>query len=389
MSTKLRWHLDHLDSLRGIAVLGVVMVHSAIWSGSYLPMRSRLVEIAHTGQRGVALFYIVSAFTLFLSYNNRRDEQRPTRNFFIRRFFRVAPMFYVAIVLSVVFLRTSAGSIHEILLSILFLHGLWPTAIMHGAVGGWSVADEALFYMMLPFLFSRIRSLKSALVWMAAATAICYPLSRFLADRFPTRAEYFTFLSISVQLPVFLFGIVAYFTWKEFIAPNSLSVAARKNLSSMFLMLAAVLYCGFLAVDNKLLYPSSLPYLILLMALSVYPWPLFVNRATRLLGKISFSIYLLHFVVFLTIQRWVIGETATHHLLANHAVRWLGCFFVTLFFTVPAAFVTWRWIEEPGIRAGRHIIAQLEGRNLVGKERDLVPPLEAIRGTGNSPDAQF
>ena len=30
-----------------------------------------------------------------------------------------------------------------------------------------------------------------------------------------------------------------------------------------------------------------------------------------------------------------------------------------------------------------------KARNLVGEERDLVPPLEAIRGTGNSPDAQF
>lgn len=365
------------------------MVHSAAWAGKYLPMRSWEIEIAHTGQRGVSLFFIVSAFTLFLSYDNRRDEQRPTRNFFLRRFFRLAPMLYVAIVISVVFLTAFVGSWRDILISSLFLNGLSPTAINLGAVGGWSVADEALFYMLLPFLFSRIRSLKSALVWMTVASAGCYLLSRVLAGRVPLRAEFFTFFSFSVQLPVFLFGIVAYFTWKDFIAQSPTSIAARKILSFMLLMLASVLYCAFLAVDNRFLYPSSLPYLLLLIALSVHPWPLFVNKFTRFLGKISYSVYLLHFLVFFTIQHWAISETAAHPFLAKYYVRWPGCFFVTLLFTVPAAFVTWRWIEEPGIRAGRHIIAKLEGRKLVGKERDLIPPLEAIRGTGNSPDAQF
>ncbi len=389
MSTKLRWHLDHLDALRGIAVLMVVMVHSALWSGAWLPWRWGVILIAHTGQRGVSLFFIVSAFTLFLSYDNRRDEQGPTRNFFLRRFFRLAPMFYLATVVSLVFLHALAGPWRGILLSVFFLHGLSVTAINHGAVGGWSVANEALFCMLLPFLFARIRSLKSALIWMTAASPSCYLLSRFLAARFPVHSEFFTFFSFSAEFPIFLFGIVAYFTWKEVIAPNALDVVARKNLSIMLLMLTTVLYCAFLAMDIRLLYPSSLPYLFLLLALSVYPWPLFVNSATRFLGKISYSIYLLHFVVFLTIQHWVISETPTHPLLADNAMRFVGCFLVTLLLTVPAAFITWRWIEEPGIRAGRLLIAKLEGRNLVGKERDLVPPLEAIRGTGNSPDAQF
>ena len=157
------------------------MVHSAM--ERRMNMRPRMIEIAHTGQRGVALFFIVSAFTLFLSYDNRRDEQSPTRNFFLRRFFRLAPMFYVATVVSVVFLPILPGH-GATSCSLLFLHGLSSTAIGHGAVGGWSVADEALFYMLLPFLFSRIRSLKSALVWMIAASAVCYPLSRFLAQAF-------------------------------------------------------------------------------------------------------------------------------------------------------------------------------------------------------------
>jgi peptidoglycan/LPS O-acetylase OafA/YrhL len=37
---------------------------------------------------------MVSAFTLALSYNSRsQKEEHPTKNFFIRRFFRIYPLF--------------------------------------------------------------------------------------------------------------------------------------------------------------------------------------------------------------------------------------------------------------------------------------------------------
>jgi peptidoglycan/LPS O-acetylase OafA/YrhL len=46
------WHKGYLDSLRGIAVLGVVMVHAGIaaHSGPFL------FAVTFTGQRGVQLF---------------------------------------------------------------------------------------------------------------------------------------------------------------------------------------------------------------------------------------------------------------------------------------------------------------------------------------------
>jgi peptidoglycan/LPS O-acetylase OafA/YrhL len=100
MSTKLRWHLGHLDALRGIAMLAVLLVHSWYWFDRVLPLRRFLAEIAFSGQRGVQLFFIVSAFTLFMSNDNRRNEKHPTLNFFLRRFFRLAPMFYIALVLT-------------------------------------------------------------------------------------------------------------------------------------------------------------------------------------------------------------------------------------------------------------------------------------------------
>jgi peptidoglycan/LPS O-acetylase OafA/YrhL len=43
----------------------------------------------------VPLFFIVSAYTLALSYNSRiQKENYPTKKFFMRRFFRIYPLFF-------------------------------------------------------------------------------------------------------------------------------------------------------------------------------------------------------------------------------------------------------------------------------------------------------
>ena len=86
-------HFDFIDALRGLAFLGV-LVHHAVARIPHL--NSSVVRVAEQGHEGVELFFLVSALTLFFSLDSRRrSERRPTLNFFIRRFFRIAPLFYI------------------------------------------------------------------------------------------------------------------------------------------------------------------------------------------------------------------------------------------------------------------------------------------------------
>lgn len=344
-------------------------------------MRKIVNEVAFTGQRGVALFFIVSAFTLFLSYDNRKDELRPTLNFFIRRFFRLAPMFYVAVFLTLVLLRSYSGLPKHIAVSLVFLNGLHPLAINAGAIGGWSVADEALFYALLPLLFARIKSLRSALIWLVTSSIVCYILSKSLSVRYPSCKQYFQFLSFSVQFPVFMMGIAGYFFWKEYL--TQMYLGAKKRLSLILLVAGAVLYSILLPFTDNGLYLSSFVCLILLIALSLHPWSIFVNRYTRFLGKISYSIYLLHFFIYINLQARL-GRAGL-----PPTVQFILCFFGILLIVIPIAYLTWLSIEEPGIRLGRHVIAQCEGRKLRGKHADIFLSGLAVKGEGNSPDAQF
>jgi peptidoglycan/LPS O-acetylase OafA/YrhL len=79
-----------LDALRGWAIVGVIFVHNSIF---WRPDSHALLSLIEQGQRGVQLFYIISAFTLYLSYFRRsQDEISPVANFYIRRIFRIAPL---------------------------------------------------------------------------------------------------------------------------------------------------------------------------------------------------------------------------------------------------------------------------------------------------------
>jgi peptidoglycan/LPS O-acetylase OafA/YrhL len=52
----------------------------------------------NTGDLGVQLFFVVSSFTIFNSYAKQKEKNSININriFFIKRFFRIAPNYYIA-----------------------------------------------------------------------------------------------------------------------------------------------------------------------------------------------------------------------------------------------------------------------------------------------------
>lgn len=79
VKTKFRY----IDALRGIAVLAVIMVHCGKYGLNHYP--DLFYSIINTGGRGVQLFFVASAFTLFFSLNNAKSTINQNYNFFIRR----------------------------------------------------------------------------------------------------------------------------------------------------------------------------------------------------------------------------------------------------------------------------------------------------------------
>ena len=86
--------VDALDSARGWAILGVISSH--VLQAAPLPP-GVLHSLAVNGDMGVELFYVLSAFSLVMMLHARAIAgQLSLTGYFIRRFFRIAPMFWVA-----------------------------------------------------------------------------------------------------------------------------------------------------------------------------------------------------------------------------------------------------------------------------------------------------
>lgn len=358
----------YIDSLRGFAILAVVVLHVR---NSTHALPEPLAAVALQGQRGVQLFFLVSALTLVMSMRARVGrESRPTVDFFVRRFFRIAPMFWFAIALYLIrdgwdsrWGAPDGITPGTVLLTATFLHG-WAPENVNGVVpGGWTIAAEMMFYLLLPLLFRLTTSLTRAL-WLAAITAVAAVALGSLATAvlmptYPPSSQYlvswFVRYWFPAQLPVFAMGIcLAFIVGRPVADPRQRSVLA---IAAAGLLVVAMSFGGYEFLSPDLLYGAALALFV--WGLSVVPWKFFVNAATRYLGLVSYSVYLLHFTVV---------DIVSFQLLRT-GLTGLPLFIIALVLTVAistaVASVTYAFIERPGIALGARIVRRIEGSRTV------------------------
>jgi peptidoglycan/LPS O-acetylase OafA/YrhL len=149
-SGRLAW----LDALRGFAALCVVFDH-----GSTLvlrPVRDYLYHTLNLGQYGVFVFFLVSGYIVPASL----ERKGSTRAFWISRAFRLYPMYLLALVLSVVAYKTHYGNIagaeHDPGTALASWLTMMPNVLSGPNVPNvtWTLSYEMVFYLLLAALFS-------------------------------------------------------------------------------------------------------------------------------------------------------------------------------------------------------------------------------------------
>ncbi len=89
-----------VTALRGIAASWVVLFHLMTSSpeGVNRMPRALAVVLFHWGKLGVPVFFTLSGFVIMHSLRNREVDRKEMRSFMRRRFLRIAPPYYAAIV---------------------------------------------------------------------------------------------------------------------------------------------------------------------------------------------------------------------------------------------------------------------------------------------------
>jgi peptidoglycan/LPS O-acetylase OafA/YrhL len=165
-ASRLAW----LDALRGFAALCVVFDHGTTLL--LLPVRTYLYHWFNLGQYGVFVFFLVSGYIVPASL----ERKGSVRGFWISRAFRLYPMFVIAVVLALVASATGRGSyttagahpLAAVLSWLLMLQNL--NTGLNVPVVTWTLSYEMVFYLLLAALFSWGVHRRSG--WYATAFAV-------------------------------------------------------------------------------------------------------------------------------------------------------------------------------------------------------------------------
>jgi peptidoglycan/LPS O-acetylase OafA/YrhL len=371
-------HIGYLDGLRGIAALWVMLGHVLAIYGKFPPILS-WTSLA------VDIFILLSGF-LMVHQATAREIHEPLYlpqtwlKFWLRRFFRLAPLYYTMLMIVVFYAQYQNGfdgsfqyqawdsdsvrTAHRqftpyVVSHISFLFGLSPEFHRSTSMPDWSVSLEMQFYAFFPFLML-VGKRFGWLTLTAVVAAIC-----IMGDvMFASFLHQFSLPSILLlKINVFMGGmLIAIASQKRNHQFAYLIVAAALMLLPIWgsagfkLSLDRALIClgfGILAFGDSIKPPQMISWGISQVSLTLSSRPFVV------LADLSYGVYLIHFTVILIWSR-LTAPGARLSSLDNS----LAALIAIPILAYALAWIARYLIELPGIEFGRRI---------VGKYRNPMP----------------
>lgn len=365
-------NLGYLDGIRGYMALWVLASH--------------LIQRAHgpdiflvKGGIAVDIFMLVSGILMTHNILGREEkepihEARTWQRFFTRRFFRIAPLYYLAFAFAVVFYAplaemanalggTNSSNISQwdnlaqnIILHLTFVYGLMPEWSSSNILPDWSLSLEMQFYLIFPLLLFLLRwNVVAFFVLMIAAYAIGMQFFCVYHDapncvRFPQPSV------LALKITCFAAGMVLVYgtsfaksTFARILCAISFVafIAYEQRLTYTILAIG----CAFMhigAVHNINFRPAKFVHTISDQILS--------SRPSKFLGDISYGVYLCHFLILFPVLYYARGlgffeiDSEWHRFLV-----------ATIAVGTPSILLAWllhRHIETPGIQLGRDICSK-------------------------------
>jgi peptidoglycan/LPS O-acetylase OafA/YrhL len=357
--------LPSLTSLRWFAASAVFLSHAErLFAGTSLgPV---FAKIAPQGVTGVSFFFILSGFVL--TWSHRPGE--PARSFYLRRFARVVPAYWVMCVVALIvppLTYNPIESLHDLatrVLPLTLLQSWVPSRPFYfgGNSVSWSLSDEVFFYALFPLVVGPLLALstRARTAVLAGALLVAALIPVFVHDVwviFVNPVFRFTEFIIGVCLCAQLVSGVRLRIPVSIAATAALAAYLAGGLAPGRLMLSAV---------------TVLPFALLIFAAAEAD---LTGRTARVLhsptlvrlGQWSYSFYLVHALVISAFVRAADGR-------AEGAGGRLVVLVAAYGAAIAAAFALFRLVEHPlekRIRHGRSAVPQEEIAQASG--RDLTP----------------
>ncbi|MEU9436224.1 acyltransferase [Streptomyces sp. NPDC048252] len=353
-----RARLDSLTGLRFFAALAVFVFHfSSPGFPTFADQRTNLdfnTAATQLGGLGVGFFFVLSGFVL--TWSARATDR--VGSFYRRRFVRILPLYYVAGAAAAVLLW-DVGIRWQDLLAYAGLVQVWvPNPMVNFSVlaPGWSLAVEAVFYLVFPFVVRRFRGLGTRAAWTGLALCVAGAfLVPVLAYNMPAGIVEFVGAPNATAFQMwfaYIFPLGRLFDLFAGMFAALLVTSGRFPRVSLPWVLVSFVPCYVVASYSPMLFGWRAPLLISCVLLIVAAAQrdiagrptLLSSRTMVLLGNVSFAFYLCHYLVLYTLNIKVM------HGPFDSVAMVIAYFAAALGATVALAWLMHRCVEMPLVR---------------------------------------
>ena len=329
LSAKRGYYLE-LESMRGLLALAVVVHHALVWYFLLFDQTSYITGpnanfYSQLGTAPVTFFFFITSFLFWTKLIS--NPKPPVRAFLTARLRRLGPaylgtaalLFTVVAVLTHFRLESSPVELARDAIRVLFgkspeLNGLasapWLWAVT------WTLQFEFLFYLLVPFLGWFAQTLWRSLLFIGGCNLL-YAASLAL-QRFDVYVPGFTIIQALLRFLSFTFCV-------GFIAAHLVKMEAVRRWARS--VVAAPLAIGLILVTLFLLPPQygasdslalAIPFVVIACGCDF--WGVLRKKSLLFLGQISYSVYLVHCLVYGAILILLSG--ILHNELRSSVVYW-------------------------------------------------------------------
>ncbi|MGW8761802.1 acyltransferase family protein [Streptomyces sp. NPDC055815] len=354
-----------MTGLRFFAALAVFVTHSSfllIGSASLIfptfadPETGAAFQawVGQAGSLGVAFFFVLSGFVL--TWSARPGDR--AGSFYRRRFVKILPLYYVAGAAATLLLWDLGVRWQDLLAYATFLQVWAPNPEVNFSVltPGWSLAVEAVFYLVFPLVIGRFRRLGRGAAWtglaLSVALAFLVPVLAYVLPAgagelvgAPNQAGFQTWFAYVLPL-----GRLCDFFAGMFAA--LLVTSGHFPRTSLPWVLVSFVPCYVWAAESPWLFGQRAPLLVSCVLLivaaaqrDVAGRPSFLSSSTMvLLGNVSFAFYLVHHLVLYALNTKVLhGPFGSVPMVAAYMAS-------ALVVSLGVAWLLHRYVEMPLVR---------------------------------------
>lgn len=340
-----------LDGLRGILALSVYICHVAAWyhylhTGSYMQSGPGLYY--QLAKVGVFMFFMITGYLFIGKILRERKRGIDWTQFVVSRLLRIVPLylFTVSVMLLIVFVESDFEFQESMRVMIPDIFQ-WVTFTVFGAPlinnyentslitshVQWTLVYEWIFYLSLPFVALAMRA-RVPILYLVVMTLL-------LASIY--------FNANSLFLPTgFIGGALTALICSHYTNVKNIMMKPIFSIIAIgFLFLQGMLFPEFAFIQPSKFSAAFICASFLIIAAGNNLFGLLTTNAAKYLGKISYSIYLMHGITLFATFKFILGfEYAA-------SVSRIGFGLLILAMTVlviMVSTVTYYVIEEPAMK---------------------------------------